>query len=270
MSETGPLTLGWGVGVRDTAGVVSSLAAPAVELLPVPAVGRRYAGRATVRLGDADPNGLLRLDATARYLQDVANADAIDAGLSNANGWVVRRTMIAVHEPARLAERLRLTTFCTGIGRSWAERRTSTEGDRGASIEAVSLWVQVDPTTGRPARLDEHFEQIYGEAAAGRAVSSRLRLDPPPADAPLQPWPVRRADLDVFGHVNNAVLWTVLEEALGDITDRRGIGEIEYPGPVDAGAVVEACLITGDRPAAWLIEDGTVRCAARWTPAPDS
>lgn len=233
----------------------------------MPASGRRYQGRATVRLGDADPNGLLRLDATARYLQDVANADAIDAGLSNANGWVVRRTLIAVHEPARLAERLNLTTFCTGIGRSWAERRTSIEGDCGARIEAVSLWVQVDPVTGRPARLVGSFEQIYGEAAGGRTVSSRLRLEPPPPDAPRQPWPVRRADLDVFGHVNNAVLWAVLEEALGEITDRHGIGEIEYPGPVDAGAIVEACLITGRRSSAWLIEEGTVRCAARWIPA---
>lgn len=220
-----------------------------------------------MRLGDADPSGQLRLDATARYLQDVANADAFDAGLGNAMGWVVRRTMIAVHEPAVLAERLSLTTFCTGIGRSWAERRTSIAGDRGAHVEAVSLWVQVDPVSGRPTRLGDGFATIYGEAAGGRIVSSRLRLDGPPAGAPTQPWPVRRTDLDVFGHVNNAVLWAVLEEALGPRPERRGVGEIEYPGPVDAGAVVEVCWQSGDRPAAWLMEDGSVRCAARWTPA---
>ncbi len=71
----------------------------------------------------------------------------------------------------------------------------------------------------------------------------------------------------MFGHVNNAVLWSVLEEALGDAADRRGVGEIEYPGPVDAGAVVEVRRVADDQPAAWIIEDGTVRCAARWTPA---
>ncbi len=129
------------------------------------------------------------------------------------------------------------------------------------------MWVHVDTVTGRPARLGEEFDRIYGEAAGGRTVSSRLSLGGPPSEATVRTWPVRRSDLDVFGHVNNAVLWSVLEEALGDAVDRRGVGEIEYPGPVDAGAVVEVRLVADDQPAAWIIEDGTVRCAARWTPA---
>ena len=98
---------------------------PAAELLPPNPDGRRFRAERTVRLGDVDPNGELRLDATARYLQDVATDDALDAGLDNALGWVVRRTMIRVDQPAMMSERLVLTTFCTGAGRSWAERRTS-------------------------------------------------------------------------------------------------------------------------------------------------
>ncbi len=82
-----------------------------------------------MRLGDADPSGTLRLDAIARFLQDVANDDAVSGGLDDALGWVVRRTMIAVRDPAVLGERLSLTTFCSGTGRSWAERRTSVRGD---------------------------------------------------------------------------------------------------------------------------------------------
>jgi acyl-ACP thioesterase len=221
-----------------------------------------------VRLGDADRRGELRLDAIARYLQDVANDDAVDAGLANSSGWVVRRTMVRIDDPAVLGERLTLTTFCAGTGRSWAERRTSVTGDRGARIEAVSLWVQVDTGTGRPARLGDDFARIYGEAAGGRTVSARLGLGAPPARASTRPWPVRRVDLDVFGHVNNAVPWAVLEEAM-DESPRHGVAEIEYPGPVDAGAVVAASEIRGGpegASAVWLIEDGTVRAAARWTP----
>ena len=120
--------------------------------------------------------------------------------------------------------------------------------------------------TGRPRRLGEDFFAIYGEAGGGRAVSSRLSLEPPPAGAEVRPWPVRISDLDVFGHANNAVLWSVLEEAMASIQTRAGTAEIEYPGPVDAGARVDAHVIQGDRPAAWLVEGGTVRCAARWSP----
>ena len=235
-------------------------------LVPPPERGRRYVGSATVRLGDADPRGEARLDAIARYLQDVANDDAVDAGLASAMAWVVRRTLIRLAQPAVLGERLTATTFCSGTGRSWAERRTSIVGDRGAAIDAVSLWVQIDAVSGRPVRLGDDFFAIYGEAGGGRAVSSRLSIDPPPADAEVRPWPVRISDLDVFGHANNAVLWSVLEEAVAGIETRRGTAEIEYPGPVDAGAKVHAHVIHGDRPAAWLVEDGRVRCAARWSP----
>lgn len=232
----------------------------------MPAAGRRFTGHAVVRLGDADATGMLRLDATARMLQDVANDDAVDSGLANAFGWVVRRTMVAVQAPAALGERLALTTFCSGTGRCWAERRTSVVGERGAHIEAVSLWVQVDPVSGRPAPLGDDFDRIYGPSAAGRTVSSKLSLPAPPDDAERRPWQVRRADLDVFGHVNNAVLWAVLEDVVDDAHGRRGTAEIEYAGPVDAGAVVEARVLLGEQPTAWLVEDGTVRCAMRWTP----
>jgi acyl-ACP thioesterase len=239
--------------------------APATELLPLPRRGRTYTGQARVRLGDTDPAGFLRLDALARFLQDVANDDARDAGLDNALGWVVRRTMIDVRAPAGLGESLTLTTFCSGFGRSWAERRTTVIGSKGAVSDAVSLWVQVELASGRPTRLGAAFEQLYGEASAGRTVSSRLSLAGPPPEAAARPWPVRHVDLDVFGHVNNAVLWAVLEDVTAG-RSRVGVGEIEYPGPVDEGAVVEALVIDGGRPAVWVVEAGTVRCASRWTP----
>jgi acyl-ACP thioesterase len=243
---------------------------PAAELLPVPALGRRFSAGRSVRLGDVDPVGRLRLDAVARYLQDVATDDARDAELPNAMGWMVRRTMIRVEREGSFGEELRLTTFCTGHGRSWAERRTSVEGGEGASIEAVSLWVQIDPERGRPARLDEEFFDRYGEAAGGRAVSSRLQLPTAPADrSPTRAWTFRRADLDPFDHVNNAAAWTVLEEVLqGRGADRVGVGEVEYAAAVDAG--VDLDLVVDERDdgslGLWLGADGRVAVAIRWRP----
>ena len=173
---------------------------PASEMLPLPPAGRRHVTARTVRLGDVDQNGEVRLDAIARYLQDVATDDALDAQLENAMGWLVRRTMITIEQPAVLNERIELTTFCTGIGRSWAERRTTIRGSAGASTEGVSLWVQIDVESGRPARLGDDFETIYSEAAAGRQVSSRLSLaKAPPDGAERSTWSFRATDLDPFG-----------------------------------------------------------------------
>ena len=175
-------------------------AIPASELLPLPPSGRRFTIERTVRLSDVDAGGSLRFDAISRYLQDVASDDAIDAGLPNAMGWVVRRTMIRIDQTCALGERLSATTFCTGVGRSWAERRSSLVGSDGGAVEAVSLWIQVDVDTGRPTRLGDEFFGTYGEAAGGRTVSSRLSLDPP-ADSgvrsrwrfrPIRCWSVKR------------------------------------------------------------------------------
>jgi len=69
---------------------------------------------------------------------------------------------------AILDEALTLTTFCSGTGRCWAERRTSLVGSRGASIEAVSLWIRIDPATGGPLSLGDDFSEVYGAAAGGR------------------------------------------------------------------------------------------------------
>ena len=137
------------------------------------------------RCGSATPttHGRLRLDGLARHLQDVANDDAVDSGLTNAVAWVVRRTLIAIDQVPALGETLTLTTFCSGTGRSWAERRTSIRGDRGGSVEAASLWVQVDAATDRIRALDDEFHQIYGDAAGGRRVSARLSLPGPATDA---------------------------------------------------------------------------------------
>jgi acyl-ACP thioesterase len=242
---------------------------PAVELLPVPARGRTFSAERTVRLGDVDRRGQLRLDAVARYLQDVATDDAIDAGLPNAMGWLVRRTMITISSPAVLNERLRLTTFCTGSGRSWAERRTTVVGVQGAIVDGVGLWIQIDVDSGRPTRLGDVFHRIYGEAANGRTVSSKLSLPKLPPDPILTTarrgtWRYRSTDIDPFGHVNNAAQWSLLEDLLDrGGTERIGTGEVEFLGPSDTtGSVV----VTDDT--IWFADGDRVSTVLRWTRSP--
>ena len=58
-----------------------------------------------------------------------------------------------------------LTTFCSGTGSRWAERRTTLEADGGVRVEAVALWVFVDPA-GRPVPLEDWFLDLYGKPRA--------------------------------------------------------------------------------------------------------
>jgi len=222
------------------------------HLLPVPVHGRVFQAGRRVRGGDVDPRGNLRLDALARYLQDVAGDDTDDARLPDPMAWVVRRTVVEQRRPARQGERLELATFCSGYGSRWAERRVSILGDE-ALIEAVSVWVHVDPA-GRPKHLPAEFHALYDSAAGGRRVNTRQThdpLDPAGDDVATFEWSPRATDLDALDHVNNSVAWAVVEQVRAQRLHRAGSArgssedllagafraEVEYRDAIDRAAV---------------------------------
>jgi acyl-ACP thioesterase len=227
------------------------------ELVPPPAGGRVYVHGVRAELGDVAPSGRARLDAVARWLQDAAFADWLDAGVDGGGVWVVRRLRIHVARFPRFGETLEVATFCSGTGALWAERRSTVRDDSGPVVEAVGLWVHLDPRGERPVPLPAGFDAVYGTAAAGRRVRARLRhpAEPPP-DAPARAWRFRAADLDLAGHVNNAIYWQVLEEDLVPADPDGGLeAEIEHRAAADAGEAV----VHGDGAMRWIAgPDGAV------------
>jgi acyl-ACP thioesterase len=235
------------------------------DLVPVPTQGRRYRTSRRVRLGDADRHGRLRLDAVARLLQDVGNDDFADAGLDPGSPWVARRTVVWSPAWPRLGDRLSVTTFCSGLGSRWGERRSSLRSDAdGARVEVASLWVYLGEDGSRPTRLPTWFTETYGEAAAGRAVAARLAHPAPFPAAAARPWPLRATDLDVLHHVNNAATWQAVE----DEAARRGVvptrAELEYGAALDPDddVVLRSSDEAEDGFRLWLTVAGTVRASA--------
>ncbi len=232
-------------------------------IVALPARGRVYTGERTVRLGDATPGGRVRFDAVATFLQDVAEDDAADAGWPASIGWVLRRCAVTVRRFPVRSERVTLQTFCSGSGARWAERTTTVTGDGGGLLQARALWVAVDARTGRPVRLGDFFHEVYGPSTGGRSVSSRLSLSGPRGDD-RRPWPVRATDLDVWRHVNNAVHWQVVEDALSAVDWVPSFAELEYNEAIVASDAPE--LVTQRAPGelfVWLAEGDRVLASAR-------
>jgi acyl-ACP thioesterase len=216
--------------------------APAfTELVPLPAIGRTFRAGRNVRLSDADEHGRLRLDAVARYLQDVATDDVHETGWGAPDHfWLVRRTVVQVHRPFSIEDTIELTTWASGAGSSSAARRTTLSGERGGLIEAESIWVHLGREL-RPERMDGRFE-IYGPSANGRKITPKLELPDAPEGAERSPWPLRYCDLDVLGHLNNAAYWEAIEETAA----RKGVSlaqpfeaVLEFRRPIDLEDEIE-------------------------------
>ena len=229
-----------------------------IEFVPQSTTGRRFSATFRVRLGDADANGVLRLDGLARLLQDIATDDWDDAGIASTDNWVVRRTAVRVVKGGRwprYKEDLTVTTWCGGVGAAWAERRTDIMVGARRLVEAAALWVPIDPT-GHPLRIKPEFFAVYGAAVAGRKVPGRVSSTAVPEGARSRPWPLRRADLDIVGHVNNAAVWQAVTEVVdGPVTEVV----VTHHGPVESGHEVTLVSAPGSL---WLLVDDAVRVSA--------
>ena len=232
--------------------------------IPVPTTGRTFSSTCRARLADVDRHGRVRLDALARFLQDVAIEDVQETGWGMPEHlWFLRRIRIDVVEPFLEDQRVDVVTWSSGQAAIAAGRRWSLRGDHGGRAEVDSVWIHLDRDQ-RPARI-ENFG-IYGDAACGRRVSTKLELPDPSTDDAGRPWPLRVSDIDLHGHVNNAVYWQAVEDVLpsaGIDTGRPLVAELDYREPIDLDdAIALAASRAGELLVGFRASDG-IRAVAR-------
>jgi acyl-ACP thioesterase len=255
--------------VGGTSGAAPEPPAGLVPLLPRPDDVRAFSHERRAGVAEVAPTGRMRLDSIARWAQDVAWADVVDAGLRDLTIWLVRRTRIRVRRFPQLDESYRLTTYVTGLGRMWAERRTDIVpvgdgGVSGGSLESRSsrgsgsfpavgsaalepiaevscLWVHIDPERLLPSPV-QPVEIDMWTGPGTPPVKARLHHPAPVGDAVARGWTFRASELDVAEHVNNAAYFTPLDDELLSIRGAPGAAdvetvdlEIEYRGPSHAG-----------------------------------
>jgi acyl-ACP thioesterase len=213
-------------------------------LAPPPAEGRTFAGRRVLRLADMDARGRLRLDALARFLQDLAIDDVRETGWGTPEHiWFVRRIQVDVLVPFLDGDEVEMVTWCSGLATIAAGRRWSINGNQGGRAEIDSVWIHLGPD-GRPKRI-EGFD-VYANGADGRRVSARPELQAPPDGAARSPWPLRVTDVDLHGHVNNAVHWQAVEHLLqgqGPDVRRPLRARLDYRDALDLEDELELAFI---------------------------
>jgi acyl-ACP thioesterase len=226
-------------------------------MLAAPPEGRVFCIHRRPQLADCAPSGRIRLDALARWMQDIAFADVEDVGLERVAIWVLRRSRIRVTRFPVFGEHCEVRTFCSGIGRMWAERRTTVVlsgagHDDTALVDAVALWVHLDPERRLPSPVTEAELEVYGAGVGGRKVLARLRHPRPEEIESESDWNFRRTDVDIADHINNAAYWEPLEDELlnGPEELREIDAELEFRAPAQPGT--KRILVSGAR--RWITE----------------
>jgi acyl-CoA thioester hydrolase len=117
-----------------------------------------------------------------RWMQEVATAHTASEGWTldryrqSRAIWVVRRHAIDYLAPAYAGERLDLHTWIEWVRDCQSVRRylLTKSGAHRALARAETLWVCVDPETGRPRRVPEAFIQAFDLVPGGETEALRI------------------------------------------------------------------------------------------------
>ena len=105
-----------------------------------------------VGAADVDADGNAHLASLARWLQETAFADGVDSGVGADSFWIIRRLALTVRRLPTFPDEIEVETWCSGKAKTVAERSSAIRGG-GADVDAVAIWIHVDPESRLPARL---------------------------------------------------------------------------------------------------------------------
>lgn len=187
-----------------------------------------YLAEIRVRHDDLDAFGRAYPSAYLRHLAQVAIDASTDAGFDAAwyatagARWLVRRTTFTVARPARADDALRVRTWVEDFRRVRSRRRYEVQTGDAPALAAVTDWVFVDATTGRPRRVPDEMEARFGMAVDAGAPRTPWHAPAAPAEPGRSTYRVRWAELDSLGHMNNAAYLDLLVQGTLDVL--RGLG----------------------------------------------
>ncbi|GAB09050.1 hypothetical protein GOARA_027_00130 [Gordonia araii NBRC 100433] len=250
---------------------MSDTPTPPQPLADRPDNARYFEAQYRVRTGDIDQDMRVRLDAVARFLQDVAN-DNIEATefWETDPYWIVRRTVVDVISPITWPATITAQRWCGALSTRWTNMRVRFTAKHETNmfnpderpdglIETEAFWILVNDQ-GIPTRLsDEAFEML-----SQMTTEHRLRwkaMNPVKApDAGSEPdreHVLRAVDYDPFKHLNNAAYLAVLEDevlAHPELIEGPHRMVIEYLRPIEPGASLTIRrLRDGDTLTLWLL-----------------
>lgn len=174
-----------------------------------------------IRYSECDLIGHLNNASYLRFMQETAFGASSAIGFDRryfqnlGKAWVVRETKIDYMQPAYYGESVTVKTWVSDIRRVRSRRQYELYSGTKLVARAYSDWVYVDAESKAPAAIPDHVKQAYlgNQSTEHNQTPSRYPTPPPPAtEIFTRSRQVEWRDVDPWGHVNNAVYLSYLED----------------------------------------------------------
>lgn len=232
----------------------------------------RWSGEYRINANDIDVNNIVSASGVLRYMQDAANSQMEEDGLSYSTlveeyglAFVLSKLRMSLYAPLYSHDRIIGESWaCLSRGVTFLRCHRILRGDE-IIAEAVSSWALVGVTDRKLHRVGE-IAMPYGEDAPLELDSpSRLKI---PSDIPLSlvgERTVEYADIDSNGHMNNTKYPDILCGYLGNMHGQRVISlHLHFQSEAPLGETVKVYHgeADGTHYLRTLREDGSINAEA--------
>ena len=166
-----------------------------------------------VRYRELNEKGVVRPEAIVNYLQDCTtfHSDSLGASVDfykrENKAWVLNAWQIEIREPLKLGEELTVGTWPYDFSGAYGYRNFIIKNKEGKNVvEANTVWVFADITTGRPMKLTEEYTKYYTleEKLPMNYMDRKIKIPEGVIGIGYEPVSIRKSFIDTNGHVNNS------------------------------------------------------------------
>ena len=193
-----------------------------------------YQLKSKVRYSESNTKGTLTYHALLNYLQDSSTLHSEELGESGPEmfkknmAWVLSFWQICIDELPKSSEDICVKTWPYQTKGLFGLRNFCVENEAGERIvKANSIWVLIDPRTGRPIRIPEDVSSHYPDEPKLEMDYCDRKITLPESYEEKESIVVPKYFIDTNNHVNNAKYVMIAEQYLPDDFETKEI-RVEY------------------------------------------
>lgn len=224
-----------------------------------------YQLNSKVRYSEANSKSQLTYHALLNYLQDSSTFHSEELGETGAElfeqnmAWILSFWQICIEEMPKISEDICVNTWPYHTKGLFGLRNFCMENAKGEQIvKANSIWVLIDPRTGRPIRIPDEVSSHYPDEPKLDMDYCDRKIAIPDVYEEMPAVTVPKYFIDTNNHMNNAKYVMVAEEYLPENFSVREI-RVEYKKAAVLGDVIVPRVTIEEKKATVVLTDAAAK-----------